>query len=79
LFSIENISFYSATMKRSSKRVPAIDKCFNILGLLAQSKDPLGISDIAKSLTYNRSTVFHIAYTLVDLGILEKRDQHTFH
>jgi DNA-binding IclR family transcriptional regulator len=61
-------------MKTSSKRVPAIDKCFRILRLLAQSKDPLGIIDIAKALAYHRSTAFHIAYTLVDLGILEGRE-----
>jgi len=66
-------------MKTPFKRVPAIDKCFRILRLLAQSKDPLGISDLSKALTYNRSTVFHIAYTLVDLGILERRDHNKFY
>jgi len=66
-------------MKVEFKRVPAIEKCFSILQLLAQSKDPLGISDIAKALHYNRSTVFNIAYTLTDLGILEKKGQNKFH
>ena len=66
-------------MKAEFKRVPAIEKCFSILGLLAEAKDPLGISDIAKALNYNRSTVFNIAYTLTDLGILEKREQNKFH
>jgi DNA-binding IclR family transcriptional regulator len=66
-------------MKPGSKRVPAVEKCFSILQLLAQSKDPLGISDIAKALAYHRSTVFHIAHTLVDLGILEKRDHNKYH
>ena len=66
-------------MKPPSKRVPVIDKCFPILQLLAQSKDPLGISDISKALAYNRSTVFHIAHTLVDLLILERRDHNKFH
>lgn len=46
---------------------------------MAQSKDPMGISDISKALNYNRSTVFHIAYTLTDLGILERRDKNKFH
>ena len=63
-------------MKAEFKKVPAIEKCFSILGLLAKAKDPLGISDIAKALTYNRSTVFNIAYTLTDLGILVKRGQN---
>ena len=66
-------------MKNGFKRVPAVDKCFRILELLAKSKDPLGISDISKALGYNRSTVFNIIYTLVDLGILLRRDQNKFH
>ena len=66
-------------MKAEFKRVPAIEKCFIILGLLAETKDPLGISDITKALTYSRSTVFIIAYTLTDLGILEKKGQNKFH
>ena len=66
-------------MKAEFKIVPAIDKCFSILQLLSRSKDPLGISDIAKALSYNRSTVFNIAYTLTDLGILEKKGQNKFH
>jgi DNA-binding IclR family transcriptional regulator len=66
-------------MNSSFKKVPAIDKCFRTLELLAQSKDPLGISDISKALVYNRSTVFNIVYTLVELGILEKRGHNKFH
>jgi len=66
-------------MKAAFKRVPAIEKGFSILGLLAEAKHPLGISDIAKALSYNRSTVFNIAYTLTSLGILEKRGQNKFH
>ena len=55
------------------KRVPAIDKCFSILGLLAQSKESLGISGISDRLGLNKSTVFNIVHTLMDLGILENR------
>jgi IclR family KDG regulon transcriptional repressor len=58
-------------MKPEFKRVPALDKCFSILNLFAKSKKPLGISDISKVLSYNKSTVFNIVYTLADLGILE--------
>jgi IclR family KDG regulon transcriptional repressor len=53
------------------KRVPAIDKCFAILDLLAKSKDPMGISDISAKLGLNKSTVFNIGHTLVDLNVLE--------
>lgn len=66
-------------MKAEFKRVPAIEKCFSILGVLTEVKDPLRISDIAKALNYNRSTVFNIAYTLTDLGILEKKGKNRFH
>jgi IclR family KDG regulon transcriptional repressor len=79
LFSLEENNLSAMPMKPGFKRVPAIDTCFSILKLLAASKDPSGICDISKALTYNRSTVFHIAYTLVDLGILERRDHKSYH
>ncbi len=60
-------------MKRAFKRVPALDKCFSILRLLAKSKASMGISEISKTLAYNKSTVSNIAYTLCDLGVLENR------
>jgi DNA-binding IclR family transcriptional regulator len=60
------------------KRVPAIDKCFAILGLLAQSKAPLGISDISGKLGLNKSTVFNIGHTLTDLNILENQSNGKF-
>jgi DNA-binding IclR family transcriptional regulator len=53
------------------KRVPAIDKCFAILDLLVQSKEPMGISDISGKLGLNKSTVFNIGHTLTDLNVLE--------
>lgn len=58
-------------MKTKFKRVPAIDKCFTILGLLVRAKKPMGISSISNALKYNKSTVFNIVYTLNDIGILE--------
>jgi IclR family KDG regulon transcriptional repressor len=51
--------------------VPAVDKCFDILDLMARTREPLGITDIAKTLHYNKSTVFNLLYTLADRGILE--------
>ena len=55
------------------KRVPAIDKCFAILELLAQSKEPMGISSIAGKLDLNKSTVFNIVHTLMDLDVLDNQ------
>jgi DNA-binding IclR family transcriptional regulator len=65
-------------MNPAFRRVPAIDKCFAILELLAQSKEPLGISDISGKLSLNKSTVFHIGHTLKDLNILENHRDGKF-
>jgi DNA-binding IclR family transcriptional regulator len=78
LFSLEENNLSAMTMKPGFKRVPASDTCFSSLKLLAASKDPSGISDISKALTYTRSTVFHIVYILVDLGILETGDHKNY-
>jgi DNA-binding IclR family transcriptional regulator len=65
-------------MSPEFKRVPAIDKCFAILELLAQSKEPMGISDISGKLALNKSTVFHIVRTLIDLKVLENQPDRKF-
>ena len=65
-------------MKSGFKRVPAVDKCIDILELLARIKKPLGVSEISKSLDLNKSTVFNIVYTLDDLGILERAPDGKF-
>ena len=59
-------------MKSGFKRVPAVDKCIDILELMTRLKKPLGVSEIAKTLDLNKSTVFNIVYTLDDLGVLER-------
>ena len=58
-------------MPPAFKRVPAIDKCFAILDLLARTSEPMGISDISGKLDLNKSTVFNIVHTLQDLNVLE--------
>jgi IclR family KDG regulon transcriptional repressor len=65
-------------MKVGFKRVPAVEKCFNILDLLARSGRPLGISDISKALGYHKGTVFNILYTLVDLGVIGNEEENRF-
>jgi IclR family KDG regulon transcriptional repressor len=57
--------------KPEFKRVPALDKCFALLDLVARSNQSLGISEISRKLSMNRSTVFNIVYTLEDLDVLE--------
>ena len=65
-------------MEGKFKRVPAIDKCFAILDLMARTKEPLGISDLSNTLAYHKSTVFNMVHTLVDLGILENGAEGKF-
>ena len=59
-------------MTTGYKRVPAVDKCFAILKLLANSDSPLGISAIARRLALSKSTVFNLIHTLDDLNIVER-------
>ncbi len=65
-------------MSPAFKRVPAIDKCFAILDLLAQSKEAMGISDISGKLELNKSTVFNIVHTLMDLNVLDHHSDSKF-
>jgi IclR family KDG regulon transcriptional repressor len=65
-------------MPPAFKRVPAVDKCFAILELLAQSKEPMGISSISGKLDLNKSTVFNIVHTLLDLKVLENHSDGRF-
>ena len=65
-------------MPPAFKRVPAIDKCFSILDLLAREKGSMGISDISGKLGLNKSTVFNIVHTLSDLNVLENRADGKF-
>jgi IclR family KDG regulon transcriptional repressor len=46
--------------------------------LLAQSKEPMGISDISGKLDLNKSTVFNILHTLMDLNVLENQSEGKF-
>jgi len=61
------------------KPVPAVYKCFDIIDLFVTAQKPMGISAIATALGYHRSTVFNLAYSLLDLGILERGDDGKFH
>jgi IclR family transcriptional regulator, KDG regulon repressor len=65
-------------MQPSFKRVPAVDKTFAILDLLAKTNEPLGISEITRALNFNKSTVFNISHTLADLEILKQAPDNKF-
>jgi hypothetical protein len=53
------------------KKVPTLVKGFKVLELLANSRIPLRVTDIANLLGFNKSTVFNIVHTLLDLGFLD--------
>ena len=65
-------------MPPAYKTVPAVEKCFAILDLLSKSENPLGISDVSKLLNLNKSTVFNMLYTLIDLNVLDARSDGKF-
>jgi DNA-binding IclR family transcriptional regulator len=65
-------------MPPAYKPVPAVEKCFAILDLLSKMDKPLGISDISRKLALNKSTVFNMVYTLIDLNVLEGMDDGKF-
>ena len=58
------------------KRVPAVDKCFRILELVSDTPAPLGVTELAGRLNYNKSTVFNILHTLLDLGFLAEAPEN---
>lgn len=68
-FSISN--YKEMVMSPAYKSVPAIEKCFAILDLLTKTDKPHGISDIAKKLALNKSTVFNLVHTLIELKVLD--------
>ena len=65
-------------MPPAYKPVPAVEKCFAILDLLSKTEKALGISDISRQLSLNKSTVFNMVYTLIDLDVLEGMDDGKF-
>lgn len=65
-------------MPHAYKPVPAVEKCFAILDLLSKKNKSLGISDISRQLTLNKSTVFNMVYTLIDLNVLETLEDGKF-
>jgi IclR family KDG regulon transcriptional repressor len=66
------------TATPSFKRVPAVDKCFAVLEVLAQSNEPMGISELSRRLNLNKSTVFNLVHTLIDLNVLESQPDGKF-
>jgi len=75
MFAIENSAL---KLNVTFKRVPALDKCFAMLDLMARMKRAVGISELSNALGYHKSTVFNMVHTLVDLGVLENGAESRF-
>ena len=52
-------------------RVPAVDKAFRLITALSESAEPLGVSQLARTLGLGKSTVHGLVTTLESLGVLE--------
>lgn len=59
-------------MQANFKRVPALDKSFAIIELMARSRSSFSINEVVRELRLNKSTVFNIMHTLTDLKVLER-------
>jgi IclR family KDG regulon transcriptional repressor len=66
-------------MKVNFKRVPALDKSFAIIGLMAQGDAPVSINEVVRKLGLNKSTVFNILHTLADLKVVDRGEDGLFH
>jgi DNA-binding IclR family transcriptional regulator len=51
--------------------VPAVDKAFRLLSALGESAEPLGVSQLSRTLGLGKSTVHGLVTTLESLGIIE--------
>lgn len=66
-------------MEKEKKNVPALDKCFRIMNLLADEGVPVSSAEIAKRLDLPKSTVHGLLGTLINHSVLKKgADQKYF-
>lgn len=63
----------------TSKNVPALVRAHAILDLVAASETPLTVSELAKRLSLAKSTVHGLCTTMVNLGLLVRRNDNSFH
>jgi DNA-binding IclR family transcriptional regulator len=61
-----------------AKIVPALERGARILDVVARSRSPLGLSDLARELAIARSSVHTLCHTLVQLELLIRRNDQTF-
>lgn len=56
----------------SNTNIQVIDRAFRIIECLSEQKDGLGITEISRSVSLSKSTVFRIINTLLNLGYISK-------
>ncbi|UCF91161.1 MAG: IclR family transcriptional regulator [Desulfobacterales bacterium] len=61
--------------KPSNYRAPAVQKAFELLRIVAESRQELGLSAIAKSLGFSKSTTHGLIQALLDIGALDQNPQ----
>ena len=55
-------------MEKLAKKNQSVDKMFQIIEVMAESKGPMRLQDISKGVQYPASTVLRMLSTLIDLG-----------
>ncbi len=62
----------ATTLQSSEKRLPAIDRAFDLLELLADRCSSLTLSEISQNLHIPKSSAHYLVHTLVTRGYLEQ-------
>ncbi|MGE7664854.1 IclR family transcriptional regulator [Ureibacillus composti] len=62
----------------SNYRVPAVEKIYSVLEIIAESSEALTLAQIIKLSGLNKSTVYSLLLSLTDVGLLKKNDDNTF-
>ena len=59
---------------QSNGHVPAVEKAFRLLELLSSTREPMGVSEIARRLGLGKSTIHGLVRTLQHFGAVETAD-----
>lgn len=59
-----------------SREIQSLARGLNIMGLLADADEPMNLTEIAKKLSVNKSTAFHLLGTLANHGFVVQDPKH---
>lgn len=60
----------SAMPDREEGRIQSVERAFQVLEMVAQQRDGIGLSELSRALDLHTSTLYHLTRTLVALGFL---------